>query len=281
MKSPPRPRRSARSRVDENRRRIVTVALRFRRYRRFVEGGGSTPHPGWGDGRLGSRRLVPQHAAALRATARPRPTTRPRSGCRSPPTAATLQSPPVSTHGIFRTPTPYNEPIKDYAPGSPEREELRTKLAELAGQTLELPLVIGGKDVALGETFDQVAPHDTDRVLARVSKGDAEHVQQAIDAASAAWHDWSRTPWEERAAVFLRAAELLAGPVARDAERGDDARPVEDRAPGGDRRRLRADRLLALQRRVHAPDLRGPADLLARASGTGWSTARSRASSSP
>jgi len=118
----------------------------------------------------------------------------------------------VSTHAVFKTPAPYNEPIRDHAPGSPEREQLRTKLAELSGQTLELPLVIGGKDVSLGETFDQVAPHDTDRVLARVSKGDADHVQQAADAAAAAWHDWSRTPWEERAAIFLRVADLLAGP---------------------------------------------------------------------
>ncbi len=118
----------------------------------------------------------------------------------------------MATHAIFRTPEPYNEPIKDYAPGSPEREQLRVKLAELAGQTIDVPLVIGGKDVPLAETFDAVMPHDKDQVLARVSKGGAEHVQQAVDAASAAWHDWSRTPWEERAAIFLRAAELLKGP---------------------------------------------------------------------
>ncbi|MFL5262133.1 MAG: L-glutamate gamma-semialdehyde dehydrogenase [Anaeromyxobacteraceae bacterium] len=115
-------------------------------------------------------------------------------------------------HSIARPPEPYNEPIQSHAPGSPEREELRARLDELAGQRLELPLVIGGKDVQLAETFDQVMPHDKDHVLAAVSKGNAEHVQQAIDAASTAWHDWSRTPWEERAAVILRAAELLAGP---------------------------------------------------------------------
>ena len=118
----------------------------------------------------------------------------------------------MSAHGRARPPEPYNEPIKSYAPGSPEREEVRSKLDELSGQQLELPLVIGGKDVALAATFDQVMPHDTDHVLAKVSKGDASHVQQAIDAAATAWNDWSRTPWEERAAVILRAAELLAGP---------------------------------------------------------------------
>jgi 1-pyrroline-5-carboxylate dehydrogenase len=118
----------------------------------------------------------------------------------------------VSTHGLPRAPEPYNEAIKSYAPGSPEREELRARLNDLAGQQLELPLVIGGKDVQLSQTFDQVMPHDKEHVLATVSKGDASHVQQAIDAAAAAWKDWSRTPWEERAAILLRAAELLAGP---------------------------------------------------------------------
>ena len=118
----------------------------------------------------------------------------------------------MSIHAISRPPEPYNEPIKSYAPGSPEREELRARLDDLAGQTLELPLVIGGKDVQLPQTFDQVMPHDKDHLLAKVSKGDASCVQQAIDAAAAAWHDWSRTPWEERAAVLLRAAELLTGP---------------------------------------------------------------------
>jgi 1-pyrroline-5-carboxylate dehydrogenase len=72
--------------------------------------------------------------------------------------------------------------------------------------------VIGGEDVSVRETFESVMPHDKDHVLAHVSKGDAKHVQQAIDASSQAWHDWSRKPWEERAAVILRAAELLAGP---------------------------------------------------------------------
>ena len=118
----------------------------------------------------------------------------------------------MATHAIARPPEPYNEPIKSYAPGSLERDELRARLDELAGHQIELPLVIGGKDVKLAESFDQVMPHDQEHVLAKVSKGDASHVQQAIDAAAAAWTDWSRTPWEERAAVILRAAELLTGP---------------------------------------------------------------------
>jgi 1-pyrroline-5-carboxylate dehydrogenase len=118
----------------------------------------------------------------------------------------------MSVHGIFRPPPPRNEPVKDYAPGSPEREQLRVELARMSGETIEIPLVIGGEDVSLRETFDSVMPHDKDHVLANVSKGGAKQVQLAIDAAAEAWHDWSRTPWEDRAAVFLRAAELLAGP---------------------------------------------------------------------
>jgi 1-pyrroline-5-carboxylate dehydrogenase len=118
----------------------------------------------------------------------------------------------VSAHGIPRPPDPYNEPVKSYAPGAPERDDLRRRLDDLGGQELELPLVIGGKDVHLSESFDQVMPHDKQHVLAKVSKGGADHVQQAIDAAAAAWPDWSRTPWEERAAILLRASELLAGP---------------------------------------------------------------------
>ena len=118
----------------------------------------------------------------------------------------------MSAHAIARPPEPHNEPIRDYAPGSPEREQLRVRLAELSAETIEIPLVIGGKDVPLAETFDAVMPHDRDHVLAKVSKGSATHVDQAITSCSRAWHDWSRTPWEERAAVFLRAAELLAGP---------------------------------------------------------------------
>src|SRR5438128_1761373 len=119
---------------------------------------------------------------------------------------------PVSAPGIFRLPEPANEPIRDYAPGSPEREELRVRLAEMQRERIEIPLVIGGEEIRTGDTFEAVMPHDKDHVLADVHKGGPEHVEQAIDAARAAWSDWSRTPWEDRAAVLLRAAELLAGP---------------------------------------------------------------------
>ena len=118
----------------------------------------------------------------------------------------------MSTHAIFRTPEPRNEPINDYAPGSPERERLQRRVEQIRSERIEIPLVIGGKDITTGDLKPAVMPHDKDHVLADVHQGGAEHVQLAIDAAAAAWADWSRWPWEERASVLLRAAELLAGP---------------------------------------------------------------------
>src|SRR5579862_93122 len=118
----------------------------------------------------------------------------------------------MSTHAIFRPPAPTNEPINDYAPGSPERAALQRRLEQMRGERVDVPMVIGGKDVRTGRTRTAVMPHAREHVLADVHQGSAEHVQQAIDAASKAWHDWSRLPWEDRAGVFLRAAELLSGP---------------------------------------------------------------------
>src|SRR5579862_4552838 len=118
----------------------------------------------------------------------------------------------MSAHGIFRAPEPVNEAVRGYGPGSPEREELRRRLRELESQRLEIPLVIGGEEVRTGETFEAVEPHKRSHVLATVHKGGTQEVEHAIAAAADAWKDWSRTPWEERAAVFLRAAELLSGP---------------------------------------------------------------------
>jgi 1-pyrroline-5-carboxylate dehydrogenase len=118
----------------------------------------------------------------------------------------------MSASGIFRPPTPVNEPVRSYAPGSPERAELQAKLDELASQRIHIPLVIGGERVETGTTFEAVMPHRRSHVLADVEKGGAAEVERAIAAARAAHAEWSRTPWHERVAVFLRAAELLAGP---------------------------------------------------------------------
>ena len=118
----------------------------------------------------------------------------------------------MAAFGISKPPAPVNEPVRSYEPGSPEREELKAALARIQGERIEVPMVIGGKDVTTGSTFEAVMPHRKEHVLADVSRGDASHVRQAVDAARAAHRDWSRLPWEERASVFLRAAELLAGP---------------------------------------------------------------------
>jgi 1-pyrroline-5-carboxylate dehydrogenase len=118
----------------------------------------------------------------------------------------------VSAPGIFRLPRPTNEPVREYAPGSPERAQLKAKLDELESERIDLPLVIGGEEIRTGDTAEVVMPHRKSHVLADMHQGGAAEVDRAIKAAGEAWHDWSRTPWEERAAVLLRAAELLAGP---------------------------------------------------------------------
>ena len=113
-------------------------------------------------------------------------------------------------NGIRPVPPPLNEPVKAYAPGSPERAELKTRLQGMAQVRTHIPLIIGGREVKSGETGKAVMPHDHAHVLADWQKAGAEHVTQAIEAAAAAHRDWSRWPWEDRAAVFLKAAELLA-----------------------------------------------------------------------
>src|SRR5213078_1587048 len=118
----------------------------------------------------------------------------------------------MSRPAIAVPPEPRNEPVNDYAPGSPERAELQQRLRELERERIEIPLVIGGKDVKTDETFEAVMPHRKSQVLADVHSGGPAEVEQAIAAAREARQDWSRMPWEERAAIFLRAAELLAGP---------------------------------------------------------------------
>jgi 1-pyrroline-5-carboxylate dehydrogenase len=113
-------------------------------------------------------------------------------------------------NGTRRVPPPLNEPVKAYAPGSAERAELKARLTAMASERIEIPLVIAGKEVRSTETAQAVMPHDHGHVLANWHKAGKEHVAQAIEAAAAARREWARWPWEDRAAVFLRAAELLA-----------------------------------------------------------------------
>ena len=112
--------------------------------------------------------------------------------------------------GIRRVPQPVNDPNRSYAPGSPERADLKARLKTMAAEKLDIPLVIGGKEVRTGRTAQAVMPHDHKHVLADYHLAGPEHVQQAIAASAAARREWGGWPWEDRAAVMLRAAELLA-----------------------------------------------------------------------
>ena len=118
----------------------------------------------------------------------------------------------MTAPGSFRPPHPVNEVVRTYAPGSAERAALQARLAELAAEQVEMPLVIGGQDVRNGRTVPAVMPHRTSHVLGTVHWAGQSELETAIRAASGAWREWSRLPWTERAAVFLRAADLLAGP---------------------------------------------------------------------
>ncbi len=116
------------------------------------------------------------------------------------------------SNGTFRTRLPVNEPVLSYAPGTRERGELKDAVRRLGSRTIEIPLVIGGKKVKTGRTGDARCPHDHAHLLARYEKAGAAEVQQAIEASQKAWPEWSRMSWEDRAAIFLKAADLLAGP---------------------------------------------------------------------
>jgi 1-pyrroline-5-carboxylate dehydrogenase len=114
--------------------------------------------------------------------------------------------------GTPNVPQPTNEPVLPYAPGSPERAALKARLATMAETTIEIPAVVGGREIRTGKLHDVVSPHDHRRVLARAHHADAETIQAAIRSNKEAWRDWSAMRFEDRAAVLLKAADLLAGP---------------------------------------------------------------------
>ncbi len=119
-------------------------------------------------------------------------------------------------NGSIRIPAPINEPVLSYAPGTPERASLKARLAEMAQEVTEIPCIIGGDDVWTDDVHDVRSPHDHAKVLGRYHGAGPEHVQRAIEAGRAGWDTWSRMAWVDRAAVFLRAADLLVSPRWRD-----------------------------------------------------------------
>ncbi|CAN5601957.1 L-glutamate gamma-semialdehyde dehydrogenase [soil metagenome] len=126
--------------------------------------------------------------------------------------AGSEATPPFSVafSGGWRVPPQENEPVLSYAPGSPERKELKSRLEKMSGERIDIPLVIGGRRVRSGNIAHAVMPHSHSHVLADWHKATPGHVAQAVRAARDAQHDWSRRPWEDRAAVFLKAAQLLS-----------------------------------------------------------------------
>ena len=114
--------------------------------------------------------------------------------------------------GVYKLPNITNEPIKSYAPGSPERAALKEKLNEIHNQVVDIPMIIGGKEIRTDKLADIRPPHDHQHLLGHYHQGDASHVQLAIDAAMKAKPAWEKMNWESRAAIFLKAAELIAGP---------------------------------------------------------------------
>ena len=114
--------------------------------------------------------------------------------------------------GVFNVPVATNEPVKSYEPGSAEREELLSTYQAMYNSTIDVPLYIGGETIHTSEKINMVPPHDHQHVLGQYSMATAEHVNMAIDAALEAREEWAAMPWHQRVAIFLKAADLLAGP---------------------------------------------------------------------
>ena len=116
------------------------------------------------------------------------------------------------SNAIFKTPAPVNEIVRSYAPGTADREALKAAIAELKASEHDIPMVINGAEVRTKNKVKLSPPHETRHTLGYYHKGSAKHIKDAINAALAAKEQWANLPWEQRAAIFLKAADLLAGP---------------------------------------------------------------------
>jgi 1-pyrroline-5-carboxylate dehydrogenase len=116
------------------------------------------------------------------------------------------------SNAFYTVPAPKNEPVKEYRPGSPEKLALKEALKEARSKEIDAPMYIGGKKVYTDNKQRMFPPHDHKHTLGTFNQGDASHVKMAIDAAMKAKDNWQNMPWEHRAAIFLKAADLLAGP---------------------------------------------------------------------
>ncbi len=114
--------------------------------------------------------------------------------------------------GIYNVPKAINEPVLNYAPGSTEKKQLKAALAEARAKQIDVPMYIGGKEIRTEKKLAIRPPHDHQHILGHYSAGDASHVTDAINAALAAKEKWAALPWEQRAGIFLKAAELISGP---------------------------------------------------------------------
>lgn len=114
--------------------------------------------------------------------------------------------------GFFNIAQPINEPVLNYAPGSKERALMKAALIEAQSSIIDIPMYIGGKEIRTNERAEIRAPHDHQHILAQYSRGNKDHVTDAVKAALAAKSAWEELPWEQRAAIFLKAADLIAGP---------------------------------------------------------------------
>ena len=114
--------------------------------------------------------------------------------------------------GFYNVPKPVNEPVKSYAPNSPERTELLATYNKMYNEKVDIPFYIGGKEIRTGNTVSIHPPHDHKHTVGNFHTAEKHHIEEAVDSSMDVRKKWAASPWQDRAAIFLKAAELLAGP---------------------------------------------------------------------